>query len=249
MVGISITLDTKPLQDLLRKTNRDMATAAYKALNQTAQDVQAALKAEMQKVFYKPTPYVLNSTEIAWARRDNLQAAVQFRNRLGNLRGGDPADMIGAQVFGGTRSQKRSEIRLGALSSGGQAIYMMPARFAQYDANGNPSRGELSIIMSQLGVLNRGDNRAARRGKRTRKARTEYFAIFGRGEGFSLMGNALAPGIYRKNAAGRPLPVYFFMKGRPQYRKRLRWHEVANATVRAKIAGNFAAEMAKVVER
>jgi len=123
----------------------------------------------------------------------------------------------------------------------------MPARFATYDANGNPSRGELVRILSQLGVLNQGDNRAARRGKprRRRKVQTEFFVIWGRGEGFDLSGNALAPGIYKKNRAGRPLPVYFFMKGPPQYSKRLDWFGVARKKAAERAPVHFNEAMAR----
>jgi hypothetical protein len=244
---IGISLPTEEFRAAIQANSSRLRNAAYKALNKTAQDVQQALQAEMKRVFYKPTPYVLNSTSIKWARRDDLVAEVGFRERAGNIRGGSPQEMIGTQVYGGTRAQKRSEIRIQGLRPGGAPLYMMPARFAQYDANGNPSRGELTQIMSQLNVLLRGDNRAARRGKRTRKSRTEYFAIFGRGEGTDLSGNALAPGIYRKNAAGRPMPVYFFMKDAPRYRKRLNWHEVARATTVAKMQANFQAEAGAAV--
>jgi hypothetical protein len=241
---IAINLPAEQLTAALQANSHRLLTASYKALNKTAQDVQVALQAEMKRAFFKPTPYFLNSTSIKWAKRDNLQAEVGFRERAGNIRGGSPEAMLGTQVYGGTRPQKRSEVRIQGLRPGGGALYMMPARFAKLDGNGNPSRGELGVILSQLGVLLRGDNRAARTGKRARKVRTEYFAIFGRGEGLDHLGNALAPGIYRKAANGRPLPVYFFMKDAPKYRKRLNWHEVATATTKAKMQGNFQAELA-----
>jgi hypothetical protein len=244
---IGVTFPTEQLRAAMQANSRRLANASYKALNRTAQDVQAALRQEMIRVFFRVTPYILNSTTILWARRDRLVAEVGFRDKGIFSPRGTPSQIIGTQVDGGTRRQKRSEVRVQFLRPGSGQLYMMPARFAQYDNWGNPSSCELSIILSQLGLLNRGDNRAARQGKRTRKVRTQYFAIFGRGEGYSLAGNALAPGIYRHNAAGRPLPVYFFMKGAPKYRKRLAWHEIARKVVAAKISPNFQAELASAL--
>jgi hypothetical protein len=246
---VGINLPIEQLVATMQANSRRLPDAAARALNATAQEVQQALKAEMRRVFYQPVPYVLNSTTIVWARRERLQAEVTFRERTGNLRGGSPEQMIGTQVNGGPRAQKRSELRLQDLRPGGGALYMMPARFAQYDGYGNPSRGELTRILSQLGVLLRGDNRAARRGKRRRRSKpvTEYFAVFAMGEEMDLSGNALAPGIYRRNAYGRPLPVYFFMKRRPQYKRRLDWHGIARQTIQARLGPNFEAAMARAL--
>lgn len=243
MLRASFSIDIKPLQQAISAVRQRAHSAAVRAANKTAEDVRSALQAEMREKFFKPTPFILNSLAVQWARRETPTAKVEVR-RFG-VRGAPAEEALKAQVFGGTRGFKRSEVRLGALGPGGQPVYMMPARFARYDANGNPSRGELTQILSQFGVLNRGDNRAARRGKRTRKARTEYFVIWGRGEGFDLSGNALAPGIYRKASNGRPLPVYFFMKGQPQYRRRLDWFEVAERTVRASAPKHFRDAMAR----
>jgi hypothetical protein len=199
----------------------------------------------MEAKFFKPTRFVLNAIRVVqYAKKDQPEAVVDVARTFG-VRGEQVADFYRTQVFGGTRKHKQSEVRIGRLSPGDRPIYMMPARFAQYDSNGNPSRGELTIILSQLGVLNRGDNRVARKARRSRKARAEYFVIWGQGEGFNSSGQSLNPGIYRRNTAGRPLPVYFFMKGQPQYRKRLDWFEVAERAVRTNAARHFRDAMAR----
>jgi hypothetical protein len=247
---IGISLPTEQFLQAIKANSDRLRDAAYKSLNSDAQDVQEALRKEMIAKFYRVTPYILNSTTIDWAKRDKLEATVGFRDKEIYSRKGTPSEFIRTQVNGGVRRQKASEVRIQWLADSRiGTLYMMPARFAKYDNWGNPDKGELSIILSQLGVLNRGDNRASRTGKRSRKARTEYFAIFGRGEGLDLSGNALAPGIYRRNAAGRPLPVYFFMKRQPQYAKRLDWHEVARATIQAKAQANWKIEVAAALAR
>lgn len=226
---IGIDLNTSEVQAAIRSHRTLVASRAAEALNGTAQAVQAAEVAEIQKTFFQPTRWILNSTVIEWARRDNLNAKVTFRD----LRGGfinrvRPSAALQVQVDGGVRGQKRSEVRLSWL--GGQTIYMIPGRFAEKDANGNPSRGELAKILSILGVLNRGDNRASRKGKpraRQRRKAPEYFVVLGKGDVLDRSGNALAPGIYRKGAMDRPLPVYVFTRGPPRYRPRLRWWETA----------------------
>lgn len=218
--------------------------ALRRAVNEVATDVKTALVGEMRATFYKPTPFVLNSLMIDWARDDDLAATVRVKD-LG-ARGGVVSKALMTQIAGGTRAQKRSEQRLTYAAPGGDRVFMMPARFAKLDAYGNPSKGELTAILSQVGVLNRGDNKAARTSKRTRKTRDTYFAVFATGEALSNTGEALKPGIYRQHSSGRPLPVYVFFKAAPQYRRRLAWHEVAERTVAARSIGHVNGEMAAI---
>ena len=245
MLRSSFSLDVRPVQEAVQSLRSRALSAGVRAANNTAVDVRDAIRQEVRAAFRNVVPFVVNAVRVThWAKREEPQAVVDVARTFG-VRGEQVDDIFRTQVYGGTRKHKLAEIRIGWLSPGGRPIYMMPARFATYDSKGNPSRGELTQILSQLGVLNRGDNRAARKAKRVRKPQTEYFVIWSRGEAFNSSGWDLKPGIYRRNSAGRALPVYMFMKGKPQYRKRLQWHETARKTVAASAPKHFREEMAR----
>ncbi|ONG56979.1 hypothetical protein BKE38_05135 [Pseudoroseomonas deserti] len=245
MLRSTYSIDVRQLQEAVRLVRSRAQYAATRAATKTAFDVRDALRKQIETTFFKPTRFVINNVRVTqYAKKAQPEAVVDIARTFG-VRGRQVEDIYRTQIFGGTRQPKQAEIRIGRLSPGGQSIYMMPARFAQYDSNGNPNRGELTLILSQLGVLNRGDNRAARKARRSRKARTQYFVIWGSGQGFNSSGSDLAPGIYRRNDAGRALPVYMFMKGPPKYRRRLDWFGTAERTVRASAPRHFREAMAR----
>lgn len=227
---------------------KGLRTAQRRALNKTAEGTQADLKDKIRETFFRVTPWVLNSTRIQWATERDLTATVTFKDAyVGGGGKTKPVKALQVQVEGGTRPQKKAERRLSDVS--GKQIYMMPGRFAQLDRNGNPSTGQLVKILSVLGALDSGNNQRRKMRRRGRlKKGEEYFAVFRMGEAdvFRWDGQTLPPGIYRKGAGGRPLPIYVFMKGPPQYRRRLAWRETARSSVAKRLPAAFAAELVKV---
>ncbi len=225
---------------------RQVRSAQRRALNRTAEGTQGDLKEKVKQTFFQVTPWVLNSTRVKYASNSNLEAVVAFKDAYVGGAKLAPVKTLQVQVDGGTRPQKRAERRLSFLS--GTTVYMMPARFAELDRYGNPRPSQLVKILSVLGALDPGNNRNRKRRQRGRRRNEEYFAIFRRGEGdsFRWNGDALAPGIYRKGAGGRPLPVYVFMKGAPTYRPRLAWRETAERSVSQRLPAAFADELRKV---
>lgn len=247
---VTLDIDTSGALADLRSHRNTIRRAAIWTANRTAEDVKTALQGEMQRGFSRTskattTKFVLNSLQTDYAKAGAAEIEAVVRTRDFGTRGVTARDILAPHVFGGSRPAKRSEIRVGWAAPGGQPVYMVPGKFAKLDANGNPDRGELVLILSQLGVLNEGDSAGqVRRRRRAQRRRTQYFAIWGHGEAWTDFGNMLKPGIYRRNQYGRALPVYVFMKGQPRYRKRLNWFETAAKTVREKAQPNFEAEVA-----
>ncbi|WP_240931796.1 hypothetical protein [Azotobacter chroococcum] len=83
------------------------------ALNHTANQARIALRAEMESVFDRPTPFTLNALRIFNARPDSLEAAIWVKDdKDNNAKGQAPEDWVAPQVFGGPRVDKKSEMLL-----------------------------------------------------------------------------------------------------------------------------------------
>lgn len=260
-----VTLDAagtaNAIRDLMRSKRAEINDAARRTLNILAMRGVRAIQAEMAKVFDRPTRYALNS--VKWAEDlPGPSAEVQWR---GSEAFGETARQgyLKAQIYGGPRRQKASEIRLQRMRVGGQQIFVVPTRFAQLDAYGNMSRGQMVKILSSLEALGgpgQGfDGNRRRDGRsRGRRRREEYFAIWPgtndarRLPGGRLLPNNLTPAIYQRfgEGAGEYVrPVLIFAKKAPVYRKRLDPEGVVARVVREDLAAVWADRVTKAITR
>src|SRR3546814_12157740 len=69
--------------DIFSSMERQTLYAMSVALNSTARDIREALRAEMPRVFDRPTPYTLHALTVRWATKDSLTAEVRFRAAAG----------------------------------------------------------------------------------------------------------------------------------------------------------------------
>lgn len=196
-----------------KRINIPLATA--KALTFTAQDVQAAEKTEMVKVFDRPTPFTLNSLYLQGATPGRLTARVWFKD----LR--FKAHYLVPQVEGGDRPLKRFEKFLQAKGLLPVGMYAVPGERADLDAYGNMSRGQLVKILSALQALPETGylaNRSQRSAKRRRKHLTDYYV--GRPNPSSPLG------VWERIGKTGLRPVLIFVKA-PRYKKRFNFYGVA----------------------
>ena len=215
--------------------------AAAIALTRTVKDAQGAIKQEMGSVFDRPTNYTLNGTFIKSATKDSLVARVWVKdNPFGK---GTPADrFLGPQIFGGQRGLKGMERMLQANGLMPQGWYAVPGEGADIDANGNMRRGQIRQMLSQLKVQQgSGYESRATGSKRSNRTITRqgvtYFALPNGNKG-------LVPGVYAKRrfALGTAIrPVLIFVQA-VEYKKRLPFHEVGQATAEARFPVHFEAE-------
>lgn len=244
---INIQTNFPDVAQRLRDLGRQAPFVAAVTLTRTAQDAQAAIKAEMQHTFDRPTAYALNGTFLKPAKKNNLEARVWVKDNPSGK--GTPADrFLLPEIYGGDRGLKGMERLLqrnGMMPSGWFAI---PGAGAQLDGNGNVKRSQITQILSQLRVQRSAgfESRAtgSRRSNRTvaRQGQT-YFAL-------AQTYRALKPGIYlkKKFAHGMAIkPVFLFVQA-VQYRPRLKFFEVGQAVADAQFPRHFETQWAKAVQ-
>lgn len=201
------------------------------ALNHTANQARIALRAEMESVFDRPTPFTLNALRILNARPDSLEAAIWVKDdKDNNAKGQAPEDWVAPQVFGGPRVDKKSEMllrRRGILPAG---RFVVPAEGARLDAYGNMSRGHMLQILSGLRLLNRpgytGD--ASNNWRSFRKGHARAFFVMRRGK--------VPIGIAERR--GRTLQMVLAFVGQPSYRRRLDFHGIVRRVADERLAVN-----------
>lgn len=203
------------------RVNVPLATA--KALTFTGQDVQAAEKREMPRVFDRPTPFTLNSLYLKPATWADLTVRVFFKD----LR--FKAHYLVPQVEGGDRPLKRFEKMLQTRGLMPVGMFAVPGERADMDAYGNMSRGQLIKILSALNALpelgylaNRSAASAARRARSMKpKALVNYF--IGRPKQNEPMG------VWERVGKTGLRPILIFVKA-PRYKKRFDFYGIANST-------------------
>jgi len=230
----------------VRQVGRQAVFAAAVSLTRAAKDGQDAIREEMRRAFIGPTNYTLSGTFIKGATKDRLESRIWVKDNVSGK--GTSADrFLLPQIHGGERGQKGMEkllIANGLMSAGWFAV---PAVGAQMDGNGNVKRTQIIQIMSQL-KLQRTDGFESRASGSARSARTiakqgvTYFAI-------AQPRRGLKPGIYlkRRFAQGTAIRPVFIFVPQVQYKARLRFFEVGQATMERRFLYHFDVELAKAV--
>lgn len=119
-------------------TGRQFKEAAAKTLNQVAGRVAKEVRAEMTRVFDKPTRYTLQSVQWRPATADRLSMDVAPTYFGG--KGIDPQQFLRAQADGGPRRDKRAEValrRVGILPAGMQMVVPRTPFKGSTDVHGN----------------------------------------------------------------------------------------------------------------
>jgi len=227
------------VDDLAKQT----AFATSKAINQTANAVRNELRREVGQVFDRPTPYVVNAMRVKrYSTKSDLRAEVGPAYLGG--KGVDPESVLHAEVFGGPRRLKRSEVALQRVGILPQGFYIVPGEGAPRDAYGNVPGSFLVQLLSYLQAMGEQGYRANMTDKRKRQLAkvgksaggfktiggVEYFVAYG-----NLRGGKTAhlhPGIWsRRGIHGSDVkPVLLFVRS-PQYRKRFDMGAIGERTV------------------
>lgn len=241
MIKIEVDISSAR-RELTHAQRQQLPFALSLALNNTGRDIQRALEGETS-VFDRPRPVTKRGTALVRSTKQNLTAVVRLRRRVD---GAPPVnEYLQAEVQGGRRPMKRSEIllqRAGILPAGMQT---RPGSGARLDAYGNMSRGQIVQILSHFrtfgGISTSGRARGRKdtqtasqvlnRARRPRRP-IEYFAVPDGAPG-------LAAGIWERRGK-RIQPVLIFIQP-PAYRPRYAFERVARASAEARFVPNFEA--------
>ena len=209
MIEFKMAIDGKPFA----KIQKQLSYAIVVALTRTANQAKTAVRAEMVRVFDRPTPYTLNSLMVTPATKGKLSAELGFKM----FGGTPPLKFLGPEIFGGARNIKRFERAIGARA--GFVSALAPAAGAKIDKYGNVSTGQIGQILSQLRARSdpQMNETAQSRGKKGAGA-ARYFAL-GSAHG------GLKPGVYMRK--GRKIIPVFHVIAAPSYRPRLKFYDVA----------------------
>jgi hypothetical protein len=231
MISIDIRADvTDAIKGLTRLEKEQVPFATAVALTRSAKNAETNLKAEIGRVFERPTPFTQNSIYTRVATKRDLTASVEVKNFAGKADA--PIRWLAPQIYGGGRRRKRFEQLLATQGLLPVGLYAVPGLGARLDRYGNMSRGQIVQILSAVGASR--DAGQNRRGKRKGRRRGgDYFV--------ARAGGHLKPGVYERIgfAFGSAVrPVLLFVKA-PFYRKRLRFFEITQDTVRVEFPRQF----------
>ena len=123
------------------------ATAA--ALNDVGFDLRRRYQREITTVFDQPTPFISRSILVEQARPDHLQAIIGPTRAVG--KGVDPASVLAAEIAGGHRRDKRSEIalrRAGILPAGYATVIPSQPFPGSEDGYGNIKGSFITMLLS-----------------------------------------------------------------------------------------------------
>jgi hypothetical protein len=204
-----------------QQASKAASYAAASALTKTAATAKVRIRGEMERVFDRPTPWILNSLLVTRATARKLEARVWFRDE--SPKRVAPERYMKAHVFGGGRPMKRSERNISS--------YLLPSEAAKKDQYGNVQPGQITKMLSNIGAQNDRYNNTPT-GKRGGKFK--YFAGKPRG------GNRPEAVYFRSGAS--LVPVFFMQRKEPQYTKRLRFFEIVERTAADTFPKAFAAE-------
>ena len=209
--------------------------AAVKAMNTSMEWAQTDVRRSMRQVFDRPTPWVLNSLRIKYAKPSTMAAELAFKdiNSVTSAR-----TMVFPHVEGGKRHFKAMEARLqriGLMPSGYNAV---PGEAAKLDANGNMSRGQISQLLNVLGTytesgFNKANINTVKRLAKGNVKKNVYGFVYWVNSVGPGKQKHLQPGVYQriKTAFGSSLkPILIFVR-QAQYKKRLDFYGITTKAI------------------
>lgn len=233
-VRISVQHNIDTVMANLSKGQSQVAYATSVAINKTADLALRRVRAEMPKVFLKPTPWVLNSLRVKRSTKTKLTAELAYKDSWSSSAGEiGGKTMIAPHVYGGGRALKGLEVRLNRVGILPFGWYAVPGRAAKLDAYGNMNRGQITTLLNVLGTYTEGGYNKANAKTRARLAKgNAKRGVYGyaywvnyvdwRGVGH------IPPGVYQRvqTPFGSSLkPILIFVKG-VAYKKRLPFYEL-----------------------
>lgn len=193
----------------LEEARRQYQFAAIVAATRTAKATVPFLSGVTQRVFDRPTPFTVNAFWFRSATNANPVAEVGIKDFASK---GTPAiKYLRAEIFGGTRRQKRSEKAFARTALSGNRGFWVPGPGVTLDAYGNVPGSVIRRILSDVradGEVGYLANRTARSVKRNKRYRAERYFV-------PTLASGLAPGVWveRPRGSRRIMPALLFVTG------------------------------------
>ncbi|GAB6854186.1 hypothetical protein [Asaia astilbis] len=220
-VDFRVKIDVRPTMAAFDKlASSEIPDAIAMSMNKVAGAAKRAIRSRMTEVFDNPNRWTLDSFSVLPATPEHLVATVITKDGTGEKSPG-AYSYLSIQDTGGRRPMKRSEYLMRGISEG---QYWIPGKDAPLDANGNIRSGEITRILSRLGLFQENGFKAnltarsartlARRGANARGQRSEYFVARERG-------NGRPSGIYKYIGPGKVAQILVFTPAAPNYKQRI----------------------------
>jgi hypothetical protein len=264
MFKIDVRADIEKAKRELDLDRHQVPPMAAKAINECMKKADMAVKAEMVRVFDRPTPWTLKSYRILkYARADpgQLFGVVGFKDtdyagspgymggtpKPGQTKGGaggTPASVyLQPQMESGPRPAKRLELlmRQRGMLSGNE--FLVPSQFMKLDEYGNVPRGVINQVIANLCVSfdplgdtpSGGSKRSDGSGKRRQGVR--QFTMFY----FTRRGvrGARMTAIWQRFVRNHAQPAFIVVSASPKYRKRFDQQAVVQREVDKNFRNEF----------
>lgn len=229
----------KAMQELPKKAKY----AAVKAMNVSMEWAATDVRRDMRRVFDRPTPWVLNSLRIKYAKVKTMYAELAFKdiNSVDNAR-----TMVFPHVEGGKRGYKAMEARLKAIGLLPAGYNVVPGEAAKIDAYGNMDRGQISQVLNVLGAYtesgyNKANIKTVQRLAKGNAKKNIYGFVYWVNRVGAQQKKHLPPGVYQRvtTAFGTSLkPILIFVK-QANYKKTLDFYGTVKKTVDKRFGPEF----------
>jgi len=216
----AVVIDDSTMRKRLGVIGTLMPKAVADAVNHLAQSTRKEERAEMVRVFDRPTPFVLNGLRIAkYAKPQDPTAAIWFKDVFGKNQGGLAVEnTVRPHIEGGLRNVKSSEQRLRDIK------VLKPNEWLTYvdtatNRYGNVSGAEHQRMLAYFGAY----WEAGYSGNRVRGGRLDRSGIR-----YFVNRAGASRGIYKvRGRRGKPRLIWIITSNTPNYRPRFDFYGVA----------------------
>ena len=202
-----MAVSTKIIRDVSKafeKIKKEERWAVADALTEVGKEAVAALEQEVQRIFDRPTRFVVKAFYSTRANERTLKIKVGIKDFAGKSKN-TGITILTPHIEGGGRSVKRMEFWLREKGMLAHNEYVVPGMGIKLNKNGNISGSQITKILSGVkafGEIGFKMNVTAESKKR-KKNPEEYFVIK------SGINSHLHPGIYqRKSTTIKPLLMF-----------------------------------------
>lgn len=205
----------------VRESQIPFATSV--AINRTLEDGRQAITNAISSAFNSPTSWALRGVRYTKSDKKTLRGRIFLDDFAG--KGIPAAKFLAAEVYGGERRHKRSEVLLRNKGLLPEGYFVVPGEACPLDSNGNIPGSVVVQVLSQVQAFGE-QGFTANRKKGSRGARKLQKA--GIGYFVGRPGNGLPLGIWvrRQFAHGSAIKPFMIFVRAPRYERRLNFFDI-----------------------